>query len=95
MPEGLLGAASFILVCVGIGLARILRGPSDADRMMAAQLLGSGGVATLLLIGAATGTPAVVDVALTLTLVSAFASAAFVRGAPDADPDDATKRDAR
>ena len=45
--------------------------------MMAAQLLGSGGVAALLLAGASR-LPAAVDVALTLALLAAFGSLAFV-----------------
>lgn len=84
MPEFLLGAAAFVLATVAVGLVRIVRGPDDADRMMAAQLLGTGGVAALLLVAAATGAPGVVDVALTLALVAAFASAAFVAKAPGA-----------
>jgi multicomponent Na+:H+ antiporter subunit F len=57
----------------------VLRGPADADRMMAAQLLGTGGIAVVLLLGAATGEAATVDVALTLALLAAFASFAFVK----------------
>ena len=88
MSELLLAAAAFILLTAAVGLARVLRGPGDADRVMAAQLLGTGGVAVLLLVGAATRVPAVVDVALTLTVISAFASAAFVTSAPaSADTD--------
>jgi multicomponent Na+:H+ antiporter subunit F len=75
----LLGAAAFVLAMVAIGLARVLQGPTDADRVMAAQLLGTGGIGALLLIGAATGEGAVVDVALTLALLGAFASIAFVK----------------
>ena len=78
MPEFLLGAAGFVVVLVAFGLARILRGPGDAERMMAAQLFGTGGIAALLL-GAATGTSAVIDVALTLALLAAFASIAYVK----------------
>jgi multicomponent Na+:H+ antiporter subunit F len=85
MSELLLGAAAFILVTAAVGLARVLRGPGDADRVMAAQLLGTSGVAVLLLIGAATRAPAVVDVALLLTLLSAFVSAAFVSSAQDGE----------
>ena len=66
MVEFFQGASVFVLAMVALGLARILRGPSDADRMMAAQLLGTGGIAALLLLGAASGIGAVVDVALTL-----------------------------
>ena len=87
MPEFLLGASVFVLAMVAIGLVRILRGPGDADRMMAAQLLGTGGIGTLLLLGAATGEAAAIDVALTLALLAAFASIAFVKGAPGAAND--------
>lgn len=78
MADFLLGAAGFLLGTVALGLTRVLRGPTDLDRVMAVQLLGSGGAAVLLLVAAATSTPAVVDVALTLTLVATFGSAAFV-----------------
>jgi multicomponent Na+:H+ antiporter subunit F len=79
MAEFLLGAAAVVVWLVALGLWRILRGPGDADRMMAAQLLGSGGIAAVLLLGAATGVDAAVDVALTLALLAAFASFAFVK----------------
>jgi multicomponent Na+:H+ antiporter subunit F len=85
MPEFLLAASGFVLATVALGLVRILRGPGDADRMMAAQLLGSGGVGALLLLGAATGEAGAVDVALTLALLSAFASVAFFRSAAGDD----------
>ena len=79
MTAFLLGASVFVLAMVAIGLARVLRGPADADRVMAAQLLGTGGIGALLLVGAAAGEGAVVDVALTLALLAAFASIAFVK----------------
>jgi multicomponent Na+:H+ antiporter subunit F len=79
MPEFLLGAAGFVLVTVALGWVLILRGPSNVDRMMAAQLFGTGGIAALLLLGAATGVGAIVDVALTLALLAVFASIAFVK----------------
>ena len=82
MAEFLFGAAAFILAMVALGLVRVLRGPADADRMMAAQLLGTGGIAAVLLLGAATGEAATVDVALTLALLAAFASFAFVKAQP-------------
>ena len=80
MAEFLIAAAGFVLAMVALGLLRILRGPADADRLMAAQLLGSGGVAALLLLATALGVPAVVDVALLLALLAVFASVGFVRG---------------
>lgn len=77
MFEFLLSAAVFVLAMVALGLVRVKIGPDYADRMMAAQLLGSGSIGALLLFGAATGV-AVVDVALVLALLAAFASLAFV-----------------
>lgn len=94
MAEFLFGAAGFVLAMVALGLLRLLRGPTDADRMMSAQLLGTGGIAVLLLWSVATATPAVVDVALALALLAAFASVAFVLNASPAaeDPPDTTQR---
>lgn len=73
---------------VALGLVRILRGPGDADRIMAAQLLGTGGIAALLLL-AAMSVPAAVDVALILALLAAFVSVAFVKGAARTEADGA------
>ncbi len=78
MREFFLAAAALVLIFVAIGLIRILRGPQDADRMMAAQLLGTGGIAVLLL-AAGSGLAAAADVALTLALLAAFAAVAFVK----------------
>ena len=47
--------------------------------MMAVQLIGTGGIAALLLLGMVTGVPGAVDVALTVALLAAFASIAFVK----------------
>jgi len=76
--------AGVVLITVAAGLFRILRGPGDADRMMAAQLAGTGGIAVLLLLAVASATLAIVDVALLLALLAAIASVAFLRDAPAA-----------
>lgn len=81
VTEFLIGAATFVLATVALGLIRVLWGPSDADRLLAAQLLGTGGVAALLLLGVAIAESAVGDLALVLTLLAAFASVGFVTGA--------------
>jgi multicomponent Na+:H+ antiporter subunit F len=85
MPEFLLFAAAVILLMVAGGLIRILRGPADVDRIMAVQLLGTGGIAALLL-GTTTSLPGAVDVALVLALLAAFAAVIFVTGL-DSHPD--------
>jgi multicomponent Na+:H+ antiporter subunit F len=79
MADFLLATAGFVLAMVALGLARILRGPGDAERIMAAQLLGTDGIAALLLLAEATGVPAGVDIALVLALLAAFVSVAFVK----------------
>jgi multicomponent Na+:H+ antiporter subunit F len=71
MAEFLQGASVFVLAMVALGLVRILRGPNDADRMMAAS-----------------GVGAVVDVALTLALLAAFATIAFVKASVAGTSDD-------
>lgn len=87
MSAYLLAMAAVVLVVVAVGLARLLAGPTAADRLMAAQLLGSGGVAALLLLGAGTGDDGVLDLALLLVLLAAFAGVAFVLGATRASAD--------
>ena len=79
----LLAAAAFILLMVAIGLARILHGPADVDRILSVQLLGSGGVAVLLLLSVAVKLPPIMDVALMLGLLATFVSVAFLRDAAD------------
>jgi multicomponent Na+:H+ antiporter subunit F len=88
MNEFLTLASGFVLVTVAVGFVRIVRGPQPVDRMMAAQLFGTGGIAALLLRAAATDAWALIDVALILALLAAFASAGFViSGSPVPDDD--------
>lgn len=80
MAEFLLAAAVFVLATVAAGLVRVLRGPGEADRIMAVQLLGTGGIGVLLLVSEAIEASAAADVALVLALFAAFVTAAFVAG---------------
>lgn len=81
-----------ILLCsLGGALWRVWRGPSLADRMMAAQLVGTGGVAVLIVL-AALQDWAVLVVAMTLALLAAVAAVGFVKAeSPDGagDPEEA------
>jgi multicomponent Na+:H+ antiporter subunit F len=81
MTSFLYVAATFVLTTIALGLFVILRRRAEVGHMMAAQLLGTGGVAILLLLAAATETSSIVDVALLLALFAAFAAVAFVRSA--------------
>lgn len=86
MADFLIASSGVVLAIVAVGLIRALHGPASADRMMAAQLLGTGGIAVLLLLAAATQVTALVDVGLVLALLSAFASIAFVIAGARTDP---------
>ena len=81
MSSWYLGLAAILLLSVAAALWRVHRGPSAADRMMGAQLIGTGGVAVVLLLAAAGGPEAAIDVALVLALLAALASVAFSKTA--------------
>ncbi len=71
--------ALFLLLNVLLGLVRVLQGPTPADRMLAAQLFGTTGVAMLLLLAQGMGIPALRDVALVFALLGGLTVVAFVR----------------
>lgn len=71
--------AVLLLANLAVGLLRVWRGPAPADRMLAAQLFGTTGVAVLALLASATGQPALRDAALVLALLAALATIVFVR----------------
>ncbi|NVO14065.1 MAG: multiple resistance and pH regulation protein F [Rhodoplanes sp.] len=92
MNEFLTVMVGLILALLALGLVRVLRGPGDADRMMAAQLIGTCGIAALLIIGVIGDISAAIDVALVLALLATFAAAAFAECArraqqPDTPPE--------
>jgi multicomponent Na+:H+ antiporter subunit F len=82
-------AALALMLSLLLGLIRVLRGPSAADRLMAAQLLGTTGVGLLLLLAPVLGIAALIDVALVLALLAVVAVAALtgreVPGGQDLD----------
>ncbi|MGI9328438.1 MAG: monovalent cation/H+ antiporter complex subunit F [Pseudomonadales bacterium] len=88
MSTVLLAMALFLLLLLLAAMFRVLRGPTDADRMMTAQLFGTTAVAILLLLGFAYDTPELIDVALVMALLAAIATIAFVRDGADVGADD-------
>ncbi|MDB5650587.1 MAG: putative rane protein [Hyphomicrobiales bacterium] len=87
MSEYLTGIALLILVITGVGVFKVLRARPAVERMMAIQLLGTGGAAATLLLSAASASPAIADMSLLLVLFAAFSCSAFALGhfvpAPD------------
>lgn len=81
--------ALFLLLNLAAGMWRILRGPTTADRMLAAQLFGTTAVAMLLLLAQAFDKYAIRDVALVFALLAAVTAVAFVQRAwPTQESDD-------
>lgn len=77
--------ALVLVSSLAAGLWRILRGPTSADRMLAAQLFGTTAVASLLLLAQSPGAAPLRDVALVFALLAAVTVVAFVRRAWRAD----------
>jgi multicomponent Na+:H+ antiporter subunit F len=73
--------AFFLLFTLAAGLVRVVRGPRGADRMLGAQLLGTTGVAILLVLARAFDMPALRDAALLLALLAVLAVVTFVHRA--------------
>lgn len=67
-----------LLVNIAVGLIRVLRGPTAADRMLAGELFGTATVAMVLLLAVVMEQPAYFDVALVFALLSALAVITFV-----------------
>ncbi|MEW5837374.1 MAG: monovalent cation/H+ antiporter complex subunit F [Pseudomonadota bacterium] len=95
MSMFLLAAAVLIVLTTAVALARILFKAGDTDRIMAAQLLGTGGVSALLLFGTVNRQDAGVDVALVLAVLTVFAGIAFVQAYRNPPAQENAQDDAR
>lgn len=73
------GLVLFLVLNIIAGLARVLRGPTETDRMLAIQLFGTTGVAVILLLSEAVGAPMLRDIALVFAILSVIMTAGFVR----------------
>jgi len=73
--------ALLLLLSLMAGLWRVLRGPTPADQMLAAQLFGTTAVAILLLLAHAFKQPDLRDIALVFALLAAVTAVAFVKRA--------------
>lgn len=68
-----------LLLTLVAGTWRVVIGPTAADRLAAAQVLGTLGIGVLLLIARLAGAPSVRDAALLIALLSLVATMTFVR----------------
>jgi multicomponent Na+:H+ antiporter subunit F len=79
MTDWYLLVATGLLITIALALWRVARGPSRADRMMAAQLVGTSGIAIVLLLAAADRRWVMLDVAIVLSLLAALSVIAFAK----------------
>ena len=93
MTQFLYFVALVILGNVAVSAWRVLRGPERADRIMGAQLIGTSGVAILVLLYLIHDQQGVLDLALLMALLTAFAAVGFVKsqsrggaGDPELEP---------
>jgi multicomponent Na+:H+ antiporter subunit F len=76
-----MGLAALIITTAFLGILRIQLGPSGADRMLAAMLFGTTGVALALVLAEAAGYAGGRDIALVFALLGAITAVAFVKRA--------------
>lgn len=73
-----LGIAVVLVVLLGGSLVRVAVGPTDADRMLGLQLLGSGLTALTILLAEALAMPRLIDLALVFATLAGVTTAVFV-----------------
>lgn len=81
MNTAIQALALLLMGTVALGVYRIERGPTGADRMLASMLFGTSGTALTLLLGEVTGIDRLHDIALVFGLLAAVTAVAFVKRA--------------
>lgn len=71
--------AVILMLTIAMGMCRVLRGPTRADRLLALQMFGTTGTAVMLILAQEQGLPSLRDAALVLALLAAIISAALVQ----------------
>ena len=70
-----------ILATLALGLYRIERGPTSADRMLGSMLFGTSGIALTLVLAEIAGLRSLLDMALVFAILASITSVAFVKRA--------------
>jgi multicomponent Na+:H+ antiporter subunit F len=79
MIEYLSAIVGILILVLLVGLARILLGPSSADRMLASQLFSTAGVSILILLAIIQNQTSLINVALVLALLAPLTLITFIR----------------
>lgn len=81
MNQLMMGVALFLLINLLAALFAASRGPTPADRMLMAMLVGTTGTGILTLLALSMQIDALIDVALVLALLAAITGLAFAKRA--------------
>jgi multicomponent Na+:H+ antiporter subunit F len=68
-----------LLLCLIIGLIRVLIGPDNANRMLAAQLFGTIGTTIVIILSVLQNNEVITNVALVFTLLASITVIAFLK----------------
>lgn len=89
-----------LLLCLILGLIRVLAGPDNANRMLAAQLFGTIGTTVVVVLSVMQNNEEIMNVALVFTLLASITVIAFLKLAeqsvdtpPDISTPDGDKHD--
>lgn len=86
-----------LLICLIVGLIRVLIGPDNANRMLAAQLFGTIGTTIVLVFSVLQNNEVITNVALVFTLLASITVIAFLKLAEqpiyNANPSESHKHD--
>lgn len=76
----MLAAATFaVLVAIGLGVVRALRGPTVFDRVLAGNAIGTGAIMLLALIGFLTERPEFLDIGILYALLNIIGTLAVLK----------------
>ncbi len=70
---------TMLLLCLIIGLIRVLLGPDNANRMLAAQLFGTIGTTIVIVLSVLQNNEVITNVALVFTLLASITIIAFLK----------------
>jgi multicomponent Na+:H+ antiporter subunit F len=81
--DALLAGAGALVAVAGLLLWRVVAGPTTADRVVAVNVVGTGAVVVIALLGAALDEPGFLDVALVYALLNFLLSVGLARVAAE------------
>lgn len=70
---------TLLLLCLLVGLIRVLAGPDNANRMLAAQLFGTIGTTIVIVLSVLQDNEVITNVALVFTLLASITIIAFLK----------------